>query len=753
MKRAIQTLTAMRKMMAIPALIAVCGMTAGAQTTPPPEEPELPALPDPLPITKDVRYAPSPANLRAYHDLLASEPHVAGTPGDLKVVDKLFDLFSQMQLLVEKHEFWAYLPRPVINEVAIVEPEAMQLELREKSLPEDPVTASPAITTGWNAYSGDGDVTGEVVYVNYGTRDDFEKLKALGVDLKGKIALARYGGNFRGYKAKFAQEAGAAGLLIYTDPADSGFAKGDEYPKGGYLNDTCIERGSLLTLPYAGDPLTPGIEASEHAERKSPADVALPKIPVQPIGWASAREIMKRMAGRELPAELTGEKGSWRGKMPAEYRLEGGAGLKVRVHVVQERKLTRLFNVVAILPGREEPDRGVVIGCHHDAWGCGASDALSGMISLLEIARVTSELARADQPLRRSLVFCAWGAEEFGIIGSTEWVEAQVDQLQQATVAYLNLDMASMGPQFSSAAAPTLRTVIVEAAQTVPQPRATDGSTVFTDWISRGKDPIFRSSPTFGDIGGGSDHVAFWCYAGIPSAGLSGGGSKGTAYHTAYDTLSWYRKVVGEDYAPAKMIADMGLAIAKRLAGDPIIPIDLGRIGPETRRQLINLTERGRAIGFFTPGDAPIAAELGEVAAVAERFANRGRLLEQSLRIMSKHIAQDGKEPESLRRINELLMRADRAWLSDAGVPAGGEGKPDRPWYRNLQVATDEDSGYGSWPLPALRAAIERKDKDMLLTQSRRYLNVFARLDPLMHELEDLVEAYEKSRAPADSNP
>lgn len=725
-------------------LVMVCG-GAMAQD----QQPEVQALPPPLPITRELRYAPSAVNLREYHELLASEPHVAGTPGDLTVVNKLFELFTQMQLSVEKHEFWAYLPRPIINKVELVAPDAMTLELREKALPEDPITANPAITTGWNAYSGDGDVTASVVYVNYGTRADFEKLKSMGVDLKGKIALARYGGNFRGYKAKFAEEAGAAGLLIYTDPGDSGFAKGEEYPKGGYLNDTCIERGSLLTLPYAGDPLTPGVEASEHAQRKNPAEVALPKIPVQPIGWAAAREIMKRMTGPELPAELTGEKGSWRGKMPVAYRIEGGPELKVHLKVAQERKLTKLYNIIAILPGREEPDRGVIIGCHHDAWGCGASDPLSGMISLLEVARVASEQARADEPLRRSLVFCAWGAEEFGIIGSTEWVEGQIDPLQQATVAYLNLDMASMGPNFGSAAAPTLREVIVEASQQVKQPRTKDGSTVFTDWISRAKDGAFRSSPTFGDLGGGSDHVAFWCYAGIPSATLGGSGSPGTAYHTAYDTVNWYRKVVGEDYAPAKMVAEMTLAVARRLAGDPVIPISVGRIGPEVRRQLIALTTRGRELGFFEAGEAPIAKELGDVERAALDFGTRGRLLDQSLKILSHKLAATREEPEKLRRINELLMRIDRSWLSDAGVPAGGEGKPDRPWYRNLMAATDEDSGYASWPLPALRAAIERQDKDMLLTQSRRYLNVFTRLNAVCKELDELVEQ-KPAAAPED---
>lgn len=739
----------MKRTFTIAMLVCVCGSLCVLPSRAAAQDEEPPELPTPLPITRELRYAPSAVNLREYHELLASKPHVAGTPGDMAVVDTLFDLFTQMQLSVEKHEFWAYLPRPIVNQVELVAPDQVTLELRERALEEDPVTADPAITTGWNAYSGDGDVTAGVVYANYGTRADFDRLKSMGIDVTGKIVLARYGGNFRGYKAKFAQDAGAAGLLIYTDPGDSGFAKGQEYPAGGYLNDTCIERGSLLTLPYAGDPLTPGVEATEHAERKNPKDVALPKIPVQPIGWAAAKEIMRRMTGPELPDELTGDNGSWRGKMPAAYRIEGGPELKVRVKVQQERKLTRCFNLIATLAGREEPELGVVIGCHHDAWGCGASDPMSGMISLLEVARVASELSRAGQQLRRTLVFCAWGAEEFGIIGSTEFVEGQVDALQQHAVAYLNLDMASMGPQFGSAAAPTLRSVIVEVAEKVPQPRAQDGSSVLTEWLGRGKDPLFHASPNFGDIGGGSDHVAFWCYAGIPSASMGGGGSKGTAYHTAYDTVNWYRKVVGEDYAPARMVAEMTLGVAKRLAGDPVLPISMGRLGPETRRQLHALTTRGRQLGVFQ-GEEPVATELREVLAAAEQFSRRGRLLDMALKTMNKRLlAGEPEDTPKLAQINRLLMEADRAWLSQDGIPAGSAENPDRPWYRNLFAATDEDSGYASWTLPALRAAIERKDPAMLQEQCKRYLAVFEKLNGIAAQLEQFCADEPPADAPA----
>jgi N-acetylated-alpha-linked acidic dipeptidase len=261
--------------------------------------------------------APTRDSLLATHQLLASEPHIAGTPGDLRNVERIAKAFEAMGLEVERHEFWAYLCRPVSAAVEVMEPEHVTLLVREKPLAEDAFSGHPEQMIGWNAYSGSGDVTAGVVYANYGTKADFEKLRELGVDPKGKIVVCRYGGNFRGYKARFAQDAGAAGVIIYTDPADSGFAKGITYPEGGFANSTCIERGSIDTLPYPGDPLTPGREATEKAERLDPATIDLPKIPVQPISYGQAQEILQRMTGAGVPEKVAGRAA---GRVPGHGR-------------------------------------------------------------------------------------------------------------------------------------------------------------------------------------------------------------------------------------------------------------------------------------------------------------------------------------------------------------------------------------------------------------------------------------------------
>jgi N-acetylated-alpha-linked acidic dipeptidase len=691
-----------------------------------PELEQPPAdLPPPLSVTMDTRFQPSAKQLAWFHEQLTKEPHIAGTPGDARTIETLERLMREMELQVEPHVFYPYLPRHIESVVELISDsgEAQRFSLREPVLAEDPDTAHPELQPPWNAYSGSGDVTSTVVYANYGTRADFDKLRELGVDLKGKIVIARYGQNFRGYKAKFAEQAGAAAVLLYNDPADSGFTKGLPYPKGGYLSDACAERGSLLTLPYPGDPLTPGVEATDDPNRLNPMRVAFPKIPVQPIPWSAAREILTRMEGPDVPE-------GWQGGIPTPYKI-GGGGARVRVMVKQEREITPTKNVIGILPGSNQPEQVIYIGCHHDAWGFGASDATSGMIALLETARVMSELARAGQRPERTVVFCAWGAEEMGIIGSTEWIESRGIEFEAGAAAYFNLDMASMGPEFNSSAGPTLRTVIIDAARKVPQPRDGSGRTVFDAWLAKGEDELFPGLPKFGELGGGSDHVGFWCHAGVASAQLGGGGSLGTAYHTAYDTLRWYRKVVGEDYAPALMVTRMTLGSAGALAEGQILPLDVTRVWPEVRRQLEAVTKVGREAGVMAAGEAKVDPEFASFASRLERFHERASA-------WKRQMASKTFPLEVARDINLRLILVDRAWLELAGVPGGAAGNPDRPWFRSLLAATDEDSGYGSWTLPAIRAAIARRDPAMLRAQMKRYEQVVDRLDNVMAELEFL---------------
>jgi N-acetylated-alpha-linked acidic dipeptidase len=591
--------------------------------------------------------------LRGHHDLVASRPHRAGSPGDLEVAAGIVKLFGELGLEVEKQELWCYLATPVLGEVEIVAPDRIKLPVKEKAI--DAFSGHAEGSIGWNAFSGSGEATAEVVYANYGRKEDYEKLDELGVALKGKLVIARYGGNFRGYKAKFAEARGAAGLIIYTDPIDSGYFKGLLYPEGGYANEHYIQRGSILTLPYRGDPLTPFEPATFQAKRVDPETVAFPKILVQPIGWGAAWEILKRMKGAAVPK-------GWQGALPFAYRLTGGPALRVRIKVEQKRELTRTFNVIGTLKGARHPEQLVVVGSHHDAWGFGAGDPAAGTILVLEAARCFAEAARAGQRPARSIAFAAWAAEEYGIMGSTEWVEAHRRRLRDHAVAYLNLDMAAMGPDPRSSAAPSLKQVIAGACR------------------DEGKD-----LKELGNLGGGSDHLGFYCHLGIPSAGLGAGGSAGVSYHSLYDNLAWYRHVVGDDYASARMLARMVNRVLARLANADLLPLDPVRYGVDLAAHLDALHERAEELKFAARADLP-----------HRRYTKRAREVHAALLA-----AVAAGRAERLDEINGVLLGMERAWLHADGLPA-------RPWFRNLYAASDEDSGYAAWMLPALRRAVER---------------------------------------------
>lgn len=676
---------------------------------------------------------PDVDHLRQWHDMLASEPHIAGTPGDARVIEKLVAAFKGMGLDVEEHKFWAYLPTPIAAELELITPVRHAFSLKETPLTEDRYSQNAAHTFGWNGYSGSGDVTAQVVYANYGTKADFAKLKELGVDCTGKIVIARYGGNYRGYKAKFAQAAGAAGLIIYTDPADSGFAKGLMYPEGGWANDTCIERGSLHTLDYQGDPLTPGIEATKDAARVDPASVALPKIPVQPVGWSVAVEIMKRMRGAAVP-------GGWQGGLPLPYRVEGGDEMTVRLMVKQTRTVMQTSNVTATLKGTQSPEMKIVVGCHHDAWGNGAADPTCGTITMIESARVFAKLASEGHRPRRTIVFAAWGAEEMGIIGSTEWVEAHRRDLTENAAAYINLDMASMGVDFGSSASPSLQQVVMTAAAEVPQARKSDGSTVLLAWLARAPNPSRAGWPIFGELGGGSDHVGFLCHAGVPSLSLGAGGAPGTSYHSIYDTLTWYRKVVGEDYEPALMVTRMAARVADLLANQPVLPVDPGNAASETLRLLGQLNTRVGELGLVpghdaapdrNAGAARMHPSLTRVAEAAQRLDDTARAVRSKLSLEARPVDASEVTPltDSARRsISRQLLLADRAWMSETGLVG-------RPWYKNLYAAPDRDSGYAPWMLPGMRAAIETKDATAIESAADEYVRALDRLGAAYAEI------------------
>lgn len=660
-------------------------------------------------LTDAVNAVADARSLSAFHELLASEPHIAGTPGDARTVERLEKAFREMGLEVEIHRFHPYLSKPIAARLEIVGEETpegprrgvMALDLRERNLLEDPATAHPDLTWGWNAYSGSGDVTAEVVYANYGTRADFARLKELGVDVKGKIVLARYGGNFRGYKAKFAEEAGAVGLLIYTDPADTGFVKGPTWPDGGWSNDTCIQRGSLVTLPYPGDPLTPGVEATRDAARADPATIALPTIPVQPIGYAAAERILARMKGDEVRDE------AWKGGVRQTYRYTGGSALQLRLEVKQERFVGETANVIATLRGATRPDEMVIVGCHHDAWCFGAADPLAGTMVLLESARSFADAARKGIRPDRTIVFAAWGAEEFGIIGSVEWVESRRKELERKAVAYVNLDMASMGERFGASASPSLRPSIERAIARATSPFT--GGSLYEAWVANAKAP--SSGASFGDMGGGSDHVGFWCHAGVPSCSVGGGGAPGNSYHSNYDTVAWYRKTVGEDYRSALMVTRACNAVTAEFANDPHVPISVGAILRDFVRLAREADDRRTKANLAT-SLAPLADRAGVLLARADR--------------VDRNLAAAGA---GNAETDALLRACTHAWLDDQGLPG-------RPWFRNRYAATDRYSGYAPSLLPLVAEAIEDRDDAALARAVAEYDAILTRMDTALGQLD-----------------
>jgi N-acetylated-alpha-linked acidic dipeptidase len=633
---------------------------------------------------------PDAATLASFHELLASEPHVAGTAGDARTIARLRDAFVKMGegvpgWTVEVQEIHPLLSRPVKAKLEIVgvdlaAPEAsapprrgvLPLAVTEPNLAVDPATAHPDLDIAWNAWSGSGTVEAGVVYVNYGRREDFEQLAKLGVDPRGRIAIARYGGNFRGYKAKFAEAAGCVGLVIFTDPADSGFVKGKTWPDGGgWANADCVQRGSLITLPYIGDPLTPGREATKDAARVPLESLALPRIPVQPIGYGAAREILSRMKGAESPKE-------WRGGLPCDYRLDD-AELKLHLSVEQTREIMQTANVIARLEGATRPGESVIVGAHHDAWCFGAADPLAGTICMLEAARTFASLARDGTRPDRTLVFAAWGAEEYGIFGSTEFVERDAAALSRGAVAYINLDMTAMGLNPGGAVSPTLRDAVAKALASAPD--ATGNATALSAW-AKGE----NGAPRFGDLGGGSDHVAFWCHAGVPSIMFSAGGSAGVSYHSNYDTVAWYRAIVGEDYASARLVTGIVNSVVATLADAGTAHISATALVDDGLAQAANLRELAKARNLGKTGE--LADTLLDTILATFR-SMRGFAAKADARIASAPRATDGADLWSLRT----------TWMSEQGLDG-------RPWFRTLLAATDRDSGYATSTWPLLREAI-----------------------------------------------
>ena len=652
---------------------------------------------------------PRSESFREHLRTITENPHPAGSAAQARVGEYLARAMESAGLDVTSHPYDVYLPELTDDvEVHIVTPVAMQLSNREPALDEDRFSGHPDLLNGWNAFSGSGDVTGEVVYANFGRREDYRALDSMGISLAGKVVIARYGGNFRGYKVKFAEERDAAGVILFNDPGSSELAA---YPEGPMMNGQTIQRGSVLTLPWTGDPLTPFVPAlpvdgDRQVERLDPSEVPLHTIPVLPIGYEAASEILSRMTGAEAPAD-------WDAGVELDYRLTGGPDLTVRVRVNQPKGLVRATNVVGTIRGSEFPDEWFILGAHYDPWGFGAIDPNGGTAMLLTLAEALGELARDEECRpRRSIMIAHWDAEEYGIIGSTEWVEEFREDLEANAIAYINADGAVSGGNFGASSSPSLKSEILEATRAVTYPGT--GEPLYDWWMDRAPDGA--KEPALGNLGGGSDHVGFYTHAGVPSGGLSSG-NPGGVYHSNYDNFAWFERFGDSEFVYGPMVAQADGILALRFANADVLPYDAARYATDTRTHVETLYQVADRRGLKVDLSGLVAAttELDEAAAVLvtarERWIGSGEV-----------------DPAAAEAVNRALIGLEKAWLNDRGLQG-------RPWSRSIYVSPDPFSGYASWMLPGLRYEIETDDRADLPGWERVYVGAIRDLAERMRRV------------------
>ena len=672
----------------------------------------------------------STENFDSYEKLLSAYPHHVGSPHDKQDQEWIASKFKQWGWDVHVESFQVLFPTPKERVLEMVEPTKFAAKLEEPPIAEDPTSNQQSDQLpSYNAYSIDGDVTAPLVYVNYGVPDDYEELERMGVSVKGAIVIARYGASWRGIKPKVAYQHGAVGCLIYSDPRDDGFTEGDVFPRGPWRPTEGVQRGSVLDMPlYPGDPLTPGVGATANAKRLKIEDVQVfTKIPVQPISYGDAEPLLAALAGPIAPAR-------WRGGLGITYHVGPGPA-KVHLRLKFNWDMKQINDVIARIPGGAEADQWVLRGNHYDAWVNGAQDPISGMATEMEEARVLGELVKAGWKPKRTIIYCAWDAEEPGLIGSTEWVETHADELRAHAVTYINTDSHSRG-YLNVQGSHTLETFVNQVAREVTDPEKN-----ISVWerkqlkrladAASGEDrERMRSRPTWpiDALGSGSDYTAFLDFAGIASLNLDySGESNGGIYHSIYDDYYWFTHFDDVGFVYSRALAQtVGIAVL-RLADADLLPFnfadlsstvrgyvdDLQRLAADQRNQI---RDRDRQIseGVFNASSDPQHPAVQPKTEALPPHLNFAPMqdaldaLNQSADHYQRVYAQAGKEGASapgqaaLVRVNLALLETERALTNANGLPG-------RPWFKHQLYAPGFYTGYGVKTVPAVREAIEQK--------------------------------------------
>jgi N-acetylated-alpha-linked acidic dipeptidase len=628
---------------------------------------------------------PSPDRIGEIHRFFAGAPHLAGSVRDRELADHVrsqFTAFGFEDVAVSTYD--VLLPWPEETSVEMVAPRAWRASMQEDAIPGDAYTAAPVSQVGlpYHAYSASGEVTARVVYAGSGNPEDYDRLAAMGIPVRGAIVLVRYSVpySYRGFKALTAQQRGAAGILIYSDPADDGYGKGRVYPDGPWGPPSHIQRGGIVyDFLVPGDPLTPGWASTPGAPRIPRAEArSLPAIISAPLSWKDARVLLEAMGGPEAPGE-------WRGALPLTYRV-GGGPLVVRMRVRADDRIRPIWTVTGMIRGSERPDQVVIVGNHRDAWTYGGVDPSSGSAAMMELARALGELARGGWRPKRSILFASWDAEEFTLTSSTEWGEEHAAMLRQSAVAYINVDSAVSGSHFAAAAVPALNRLITEVAQIVKDPNAhIPVAAAFRDAPASDALPGGSTSDLVSNrLGSGSDYTVFLNFLGVPVADLSFRGPYGV-YHSIYDNHNWVARIGDPGFRyHAALVRIWGL-LTLRLADADVLPLDY-----EAYARRIDEFVTETAAAWQAPDD------LVEVRMAAREMRAAAAELEVERRQALSHA-----DEAAFASLDRRLMRAERALLDPEGLPG-------RPWYRHLVFAPKPT--YAPEVLPGVTEAVRGGD-------------------------------------------
>ena len=645
-----------------------------------------------------------PDTLRRHLRILTEEPHVAGTPADRANAEYVRQRLVAYGWDARIVEIPVWINYPVVSQLALVEPVEQRLAVRETGVMWDKDATASGVFDAFHGYSASGDVTAQVVYANYGDIEDFNKLSAAGVDVHGRIALVRYGKLFRGLKVRNAERAGAVGVLIYSDPADDGYARGDAYPRGQARPADAIQRGSVQFLSEGpGDPGTPGWPSAVGAKRLKHEDMkTVPRIPSMPIAYAEASKILAEIDGPRVPLD------AWQGGLPLTYHVGPGPAV-VHLKSQQDWAVRPIWNVIATLKGREHPEQVVVGGNHRDAWNHGAEDPNSGTITMLEMARALGSLTQAGWRPRRTLMLCSWDGEEYGLLGSTEWAEANDAMLTRGAVAYVNVDAAVSGDDLRVNGCQALQALIGEAIRDVREPsqnrslwnavmdRAwSDGK---SGWLQANRLRRLRGEPArpfafeIASLGSGSDYTAFIDHLGVPSADMRFEGLAG-AYHSMYDDFEYMDRVVDPGYHHHLAMTDLWSRVMLRLADAPVLPLRYSATAQFAVEQLQALADRAEDASAGKPDSLRLVAPVTPALETARRLLATALAAE---RVADAAVAR-GTPAGDPGGYNAAVMRAERALL--------GPGLPGRTWFRHELYAPGLNTGYAPVPLPRLGQAV-----------------------------------------------